>query len=104
MSAGRDFTALELVIDWSMHHRQHRQMLIPAVEMATWQRKGDWSVILHSDRVSQLTRADYQRFPNGNTLVCSISAVGQSGDNPSYEGLFGQLKRERVIPSVVSNP
>uniref|UniRef100_UPI00129D4094 IS3 family transposase n=1 Tax=Pseudomonas aeruginosa TaxID=287 RepID=UPI00129D4094 len=61
-----------------------------------WQRQGDWSVILHSDRGSQFTSADYQRFLNLNTLVCSMSAVGHCGDNAAYEGFFGQLKRERV--------
>ena len=86
----------KLVIGWSMHHRQDRQMVIRAVEMAVWQRQGDWSVILHSDRGSQFTSADYQRFLNRNTLVCSMSAVGHCGDNAACEGFFGQLKRERV--------
>lgn len=69
----------KLVIGWSMHHRQ-----------------GDWSVILHSDRGSQFTSTDYQRFLNRNTLVCSMSAVGHCGDNAACEGFFGLLKRERV--------
>lgn len=56
----------------------------------------DWSVILHSDRGSQFTSADYQRFLNSNTLVCSMSAVGHCGDNAACEGFFGLLKRERV--------
>lgn len=86
----------KLVIGWSMHHRQDRQMVIRAVEMAIWQRQGDWSVILHSGRGSQLTSADYQRFLNLNTLVCSMSAVGHCGDNAACKGFFGQLKRERV--------
>ncbi len=87
----------KLVIGWSMHHRQDRQMVIRAVEMAIWQRQGDWSVILHSDRGSQFTSGDYQRFLNRNTLVCSMSAVGHCGDNAACEGFFGQLKRERVV-------
>lgn len=87
----------KLVIGWSMHHRQDRQMVIRAVEMAIWQHQGDWSVILHSDRGSQFTSTDYQRFLNRNTLVCSMSAVGHCGDNAACEGFFGQLKRERVV-------
>ncbi len=86
----------KLVIGWSMHHRQDRQMVIRAVEMALWQRQGNWSVILHSDRGSQFTSADYQRFLSRNTLVCSMSAVGHCGDNAACEGFFGLLKRERV--------
>lgn len=87
----------KLVIGWSMHHRQDRQMVIRAVKMAIWQRQGDWSVILHSDRGSQLSSADYQRFLNRNTLVCSMSAVGHCGDNAAREGFFGLLKREHVV-------
>jgi len=86
----------KLVVGWSMHHRQDRQMVIRAVEMAIWQRQGGWSVILHSDRGSQFRSSDYQRFLNQNTLVCSMSAVGHCGDNAACEGFFGMLKRERT--------
>ncbi len=84
------------VIGWSLHHRQDRQMVIQAVEMAVWQRQGRWSVILHSDRGSQFRSSDYQRFLKRNTLICSMSAVGHCGDNAACEGFFGVLKRERV--------
>ena len=86
----------KLVIGWSMHHRQDRQMVLRAVEMAIWQRQGGWSVILHSDRGSQFRSGDYQRFLNRNTLLCSMSAVGHCGDNAACEGFFGMLKRERT--------
>ena len=71
----------KLVIGWSMHHRQDRQMVIRAVEMAVWQRQGCWSVTPHSDRGSQFRSGDYQRFLQRNTLICSMSAVGHCGDN-----------------------
>jgi len=86
----------KLVLGWSMHHRQDRHMVIRAVEMAIWQRQGDWSVILHSDRGSQFTSDDYQRFLKQNTLICSMSKVGHCGDNAACEGFFGMLKRELV--------
>jgi putative transposase len=89
----------KLVVGWSMHHRQCRQMVIRAVEAAIWQRQGRWSVILHSDRGSQFRSSDYQRFLKQNTLVCSMSAVGHCGDNAACEGFFGMLKRERVYRS-----
>ena len=71
-------------------------MVIRAVEMAVWQRQGQRSVILHSDRGSQFRSGDYQRFLKGNTLICSMSAVGHCGDNAACEGFFGVLKRERT--------
>lgn len=86
----------KLVIGWSMHHRQDRQMVIRAVEMAVWQRQGQCAVILHSDRGSQFQSGDYQRFLKQNTLLCSMSAVGHCGDNAACEGFFGMLKRERI--------
>lgn len=52
-------------------------------------RQGYRSVVLHSHHGSRFTSADYQRFPNRNTLVCSLSAVGHCGDNAACEGLFG---------------
>lgn len=85
-----------LVVGWSMHHRQDRQMVMRAVEMAIWQRQGDWSVILHSDRGSQFRSGDYQDLLKQHTLVCSMSAVGHCGDNAACEGFFGMLKRERT--------
>ena len=86
----------KLVVGWSMHHRQDRQMVIRAVEMAVWQRQGTGLVILHSDRGSQFRSGDYQRFLKCNTLICSMSAVGHCGDNAACEGFFGMLKRERI--------
>mgnify|MGYP001822373127 FL=1 len=86
----------KLVLGWSRHHRQDRQMVIRAVEMAIWQRQGEWSVILHSDRGSQFRSGDYQRLLKRNTLLCSMSAVGHCGDNAACEGFFGMLKRERT--------
>lgn len=86
----------KLVVGWSMHHRQDRHMVIRAVEMAVWQRRGKAPVILHSDRGSQFTSGDYQRFLGRNRVVSSMSAVGHCGDNAACEGFFGILKRERV--------
>ena len=78
----------KLVIGWSMHHRQDRQMVLRAVEMAIWQRRGGWSVIVHSDRGSQFRTGDYQRFLNG---ICQGSwslchAASNSGSGFSHTG------------------
>ena len=86
----------KLVIGWSMHHRQDRQFVIRAVQMAVWQRQGRCSVILHSHRGSQFQSGDYQQFLKQNTLLRSMSAVDHCGDNAACEGFFGMLKRERI--------
>ncbi len=84
------------VVGWSMQHRQDRQMVIRAVQMAVWQRQESYEVILHSDRGTQFRSGDYQRYLAANSLVCSMSAVGHCGDNAACEGFFGLLKRERI--------
>lgn len=84
------------VVGWSTHHRQDRQMVIRAVQMAVWQRQGKEPVILHSDRGSQFRSSDYQSYLKTHGLVCSMSAVGHCGDNAACEGFFGMLKRERI--------
>ena len=86
----------QLIVGWSMHHRQDRQMVIRAVEMAVWQRQGGSPIVLHSDRGSQFRSFDYQRFLKANNLVSSMSAVGHCGDNAACEGFFGLLKRDRI--------
>ncbi len=77
------------VVGWSMHDRQERQMVIRGVRMATWQRQGHHSVILHFDRGSQFRSDDDQHYLSGNSLICSMSAVGHCGDNAACEGFFG---------------
>ena len=52
--------------------------------------------LLHSDRGTQFTSEEYQRFLKGHNLTCSMSAVGSCADNALVEGFFGMLKRERV--------
>ena len=85
------------VVGWSMSALQNRGLVLQAVLMALWQREDrNTEVVLHSDRGTQFTSDEYQRFLEGHNLICSMSAVGHCGDNAAAEGFFGLLKRERV--------
>jgi len=86
----------DIIVGWSMSHRQDRDLVLQAVLMALWQRQDRTPVILHSDRGCQFTSSEYQRFLKGHNLIQSMSAVGSCADNASMEGFFGMLKRERV--------
>jgi putative transposase len=85
-----------VVVSWSMSHRQDRQLVIQAVLMALWQRQDRSPVILHSDRGTQFTSDEYQQFLKGHNVICSMSGVGSCADNAAVESFFGLLKRERV--------
>ena len=84
------------VVGWSMAPVQDRHLVLKAVMMASWQRSDRSSVILHSDRGTQFTRAEYQQFLKDHHIISSMSDVGHCGDNAAAEGFFGKLKRERV--------
>ena len=87
---------LKEVVGWSMSPRQRRNLVLQAVLMALWQREARTPVILHSDRGTQFTSSEYQRFLIGHNLTCSMSAVGSCADNAAAESFFGLLKRDRV--------
>jgi len=84
------------VVGWSMSRRQQRSLVLQAVLMALWQRDERTPVILHSDRGTQFTSDEYQRFLAGHNLTCSMSAVGSCADNAAAESFFGLLKRDRI--------
>ena len=83
------------VVGWSMP-RARIATFLQAVLMACWQRPRGQSVILHSDRGTQFTSYEYQRFLKDHDITLSMSAVGHCADNAAAEGFFGMLKRERV--------
>lgn len=85
-----------VVVGWSMSGAQTRDLVIRALLMALWQREGRRPVVVHSDRGTQFTSGDYQKFLSGHNLTGSMSAVGSYADNAAMEGFFGLLKRDRV--------
>jgi len=70
--------------------------VLSAVLMACWQRPNRSPVLLHSDRGTQFTSSDYQRFLVDHNIISSMSEVGHCGDNAAAEGFFGLIKRERI--------
>ena len=84
------------IVGWSMSSIQDRHMVIKAVLMACWQRPDREPLVLHSDRGTQFTSGEYQRFLADHNIVSSMSAVGHCADNAAAEGFFGMIKRERI--------
>ena len=81
------------VVGWSMGAHQQRSLVLQAVLTALWQRDSRAPVVLHSDRGTQFTSEEYQRFLADHNLTCSMSAVGSCADNAAAESFFGLLKR-----------
>jgi transposase InsO family protein len=64
-----------LVVGWSMSAVQDRQLVLQAVLMALWQRQDRAPLVLHSARGCQFTSAEYQRFPQGHNVTCSMRVL-----------------------------
>ena len=84
------------IVGWSMSGIQDRHLVLKAVLMACWQRPNRDPVVLHSDRGTQFTSGEYQRFLADHNIISSMSDVGHCGDNAAAEGFFGMIKRERI--------
>ena len=70
-------------------------MVMRATEMAVWQRQEQNSVLLQTDRGTQLTSGDYQKLLKRENLISGMSAVGHCANKADREGFFGVFKRER---------
>lgn len=84
------------IVGWSASDIQDRHLVISAVLMAGWQRSNRDSVVLHSDRGTQFTRGDSQRFLLDHNITSSMSDVRHCDDNAPAEGFFGMIMRERI--------
>ena len=84
------------VVGWSMGSRMKAQLVCDALRMATWQRRPEAGLIVHSDRGSQYASKDYRRLLKANGFVGSMSRKGNCWDNAVAESFFGSLKQERV--------
>jgi putative transposase len=86
------------IVGWSMSGIQDRHLVLSAVLMACWQRPTRNPVLLHSDRGTQFTSSDYQRFLVDHNIISSMSEVGHCGDNAAAEGFF-RHDQARTHPS-----
>jgi putative transposase len=61
------------VICWSMKSTLAKEIVLDAILMAVWNRKPTRPVIIHSDRGSQCSSNEWQRFCQQHELQASIS-------------------------------
>lgn len=64
--------------------------------MATWQRRPEPWLIVHSDRGSQYASKQYCNLLKKHGFAGSMSRKGNCRDNSVAESFFGRLKDERV--------
>jgi transposase InsO family protein len=84
------------VVGWAMGRRLDRALAIDALTMAI-QRRGAAPAILHSDRGSLYTVADYRALLARHGIRQSMSRKADCWDNAPMESFFHTLKTELVV-------
>lgn len=84
------------VVGWDMNSRMKADGVCNALLMATWQRRPECGLIVHSDRGSQYASKQYCNLLKKHGFVGSMSRKGNCWDNSVAESFFGRLKDERV--------
>ena len=83
-----------MVVGWSMDDSMESRLVVEALSMALARRRPGAGLLAHSDRGSQYASDHYQRALDAEGIVCSMSGVGQCGDNAPVESFFGRMKCE----------
>jgi putative transposase len=84
------------IVGWSMQSGMAIQLVADALMMAVWRRGRPQELLHHSDQGSQYTSEHFQRLPNEQGIVCSMSRAGEVWDNSVMESFFSSLKTERT--------
>lgn len=80
---------------FAMDDNMRKELCITAFRNAC-RRDGARNMILHSDRGSQFTSADYRMELKKHGAVQSMSGAGRCYDNARMESFFATLKKERL--------
>ncbi len=84
-----------MVIGWSMAAHMRASLCTAALQMArTHGYLAEGNVIFHSDRGTQYTSDEFQRWCSGNNVTQSMGKVGVCWDNAVAENFFSHLKTE----------
>lgn len=84
------------VVGWSMKAEMTAQLVTDALLMAVWRRGKPDALLHHSDRGSQYTSEQFQKFLSAHGFTCSMSRSGNCWDNAAMESFFSSLKTERI--------
>lgn len=84
------------VVGLAMSNRMTTDLVIAALKQAISHRQPNVGLIHHSDRGSQYTSQDFQKFLKWHKFIASMSGTGNCFDNAAMESFFHTLKTEWV--------
>jgi len=85
------------IVGLSMGNRMDAHLVVKSLNQAICHRSPNAGLILHSDRGTQYTSLEYQKFVIEKGFVLSMSAKGCCYDNAVIESFFHTLKTEHTF-------
>ncbi len=82
------------VVGWSMADHMRSELVVDALQMATWRRRPAPGTVVHSDRGAQYTSWVFGHRLRTAGLLGSMGRVASSVDNAMIESFFSTLQRE----------
>ena len=82
------------IVGWSIADHMRTELVVDALQMATWRRHPAPGTILHSDRGSQYTSWVFGHRLRTEGLLGSMGRVASSVDNTMMESFWNGMQRE----------
>ena len=84
------------VIGWAIADHMRTELVTAALDMAITNRRPPKGVIFHSDRGTQYTSGDFDRYCANNKIRRSLGRTGICYDNAVAESFFATYKKELI--------
>jgi putative transposase len=83
-----------MIVGWSMAEHMRTELVVDALQMATWRRRPAPGAIVHADRGSQYTSWIFGHRLREAGLLGSMGRVASSVDNTLIESFWSTMQRE----------
>jgi putative transposase len=83
-----------VVVGWSIADHMRAELVVDALQMATWRRHPERGTIVHADRGSQYTSWVFGHRLREAGLLGSMGRVASSVDNTMIESFWSTMQRE----------
>ena len=83
-----------MVVGWSIADHIRAELVVDALQMATWRRRPQPGTVVHSDRGSRLHLLGLRPQVSRGGLLGSMGRVASSVDNTMVESFWSTMQRE----------
>jgi putative transposase len=85
-------------VGWQLASHMRTDLVLDALRMALGQREpgADFDLVVHTDRGSQYTSADYTQALDDAGVLASVGSVGDAYDNAMAESFVDTFKTELI--------